>query len=265
MADTASHATLDFTTEGRVAYAVLARPARRNSLTEEALDDIGDVVRNVQASGALRTLVLSGEGDAFSAGLDDELLERAYGDIEYFEHLLTRVAATCLSLESLEVPVIAKLHGAAIGAGFELALACDVVVAAQDAQLGDTQLATGIVPGGGASVRLPRLVGVQHAREIIYSGRLLSGTEAAAIGLVLSAVPAAELDGTVAALAASFADKPRLALATAKRQINRGLGVDTPTGVEQERLELIRYLREAGTDAVEGLRARREQRPPSWS
>ena len=265
MADSATHATLNYATEGRVAQAVFVRPDRRNSLSEETFDDIGDVVRSVQANGTIRALVISGAGDAFSIGLDDELLERAYGDSEYFEHLLTRLAATCFSFESLEVPVIAKLGGAALGAGLELAIACDMIIAADDAQIGDGHLAAGVVPGGGASIRLPHLVGVERARELIYSGRVLSGKEAAALGLVLSSVPAKELDATVDALVATLVDKPRFALAAAKRQINRGLGVDTPTAVEQERRELIRYMREAGADALEGLRARLEQRPPSWS
>jgi enoyl-CoA hydratase/carnithine racemase len=265
MAETPTHRTLNFATDGRIARATFTRPASANSLSEEALDDIGDVLRSVQANGTIRVLVLAGEGEAFSSGLDDDLLERGYADPEYFEHVLTRLAATCFSLESLDVPVIAQVGGLAVGAGFELALACDVIIAAEDARLGDAHLAAGTVAGGGATIRLPRRVSVQQARELIYSGRLMSGAEAAAIGLALRAVPAPELDAAVAALAASFADKPRVAIACTKRQINRGLGVDTPTGIEQERRELIRYLREAGGEAIEGLRARREGRPPSWS
>jgi enoyl-CoA hydratase/carnithine racemase len=106
------------------------------------------------------------------------------------------------------------------------------------------------------------MVGVAQARELIYSGRLLSGKESAAIGLVLRSVPAAKLEQTVTELAASFADKSRAALGTAKRQLNKGLGVDTPTGVEQERRELIRYVREPGSAALAGLRARLENAPP---
>jgi enoyl-CoA hydratase/carnithine racemase len=264
MAEPTSHATLNFATDGPVARAVFARPELRNSLSEEALDDIGDVLRSVQANGTVRALILSGEGDAFSAGLDDELLERAYADSEYFEHVLTRLAATCSSVESLEVPVIAKVRGLALGAGLELAMACDVILAADDAQLGDGHLAGGVVPGAGASIRLARLVGLQRARELIYSGRTISGAEAASIGLVLTAVPGGELDAATDALVAGFAGTPRQALATAKRQINRGLGLDTPSGVEQERRELLRYMREAGGDAIEGLHARREGRPPAW-
>ncbi|HEX2702636.1 MAG TPA: enoyl-CoA hydratase/isomerase family protein [Solirubrobacteraceae bacterium] len=265
MADPTSHTTLDYSTHERVAHAAFSRPERLNSLSEEALDDLGDVVRNVQADVGVRALVISGSSEAFSVGLDDELLEKAYGDPEYFENVLTRLAATCLSIESLDVPVVAQVAGKALGEGFELALACDLIVAADEALIGDGQTAAGIVPGGGASIRLPRVIGVQQARELIYSGRLLSGGEAAAIGLVLKSVPAAELEAAVAALVATFTDKPRSCLATAKRQINRGLGVDTPTGVEQERRELIRYLQEHSPDAIEGFRARRDGREPSWA
>ncbi len=264
MAGPTSHATLDYSTQERVAHAVFARPERLNSLSEEALDDLGDVVRNVQADIGVRALVISGSSEAFSVGLDDELLDKAYGDPEYFENVLTRLAAACLSIESLDVPVVAQVEGKAFGAGFELALACDMIVISDSALIGDGQVAAGVVPGGGASVRLPRIIGVQQAREIVFSGRLLTGEEAVKLGLVLRSVPAAQLDGAVAELAAAFTDKSRRCLATAKRQINRGLGVDTPTGVEQERRELISYLREPNSDAIEGFRAEQEKRQPSW-
>jgi enoyl-CoA hydratase/carnithine racemase len=265
MAGDTSHATLHYETRERVAYATLARPDQLNSLSEGSLDDLNAVVASVQADRDVRTLVLSGQGEAFSVGLDSELLNQAFGDLEYFEHVLTRLAATCLSLEALDVPVIAAVNGTARAAGFELALACDVIVISESAQIGDLHVTDGGVPGGGASVRLPRTVGVQRARELVFSGRLLSGSEAAAIGLALKSVPAAELAAAVDALAATFTDKSRRSLATAKRQINRGLGVDTPTGVEQERGDLIRYLREPQSDAIEGFRAKQEKRPPSWA
>jgi enoyl-CoA hydratase/carnithine racemase len=265
MAGQGSHATLNYATDDRVAYATFSRPEQRNSLSEEALDDLGDVIRSVQGDLELRALVVAGEGDAFSVGLDQELLERAYGDIEYFENVLTRLAATFLSLESLDVPVIAKVAGSATAAGFELALACDLIVIADEAEIGDGQLAAGIVPGGGATIRLPRTVGIQRARELIYSGRLLSGREAAEIGLVLRSVPAAGLDKAVTELVATFAGASRGALATAKRQLNRGLGVDTPTGVEQERRELLRHVRERGAATLAGLRSRPDDGPPVWT
>jgi enoyl-CoA hydratase/carnithine racemase len=265
MSSAASHATLDFAVDGRVARATFTRPQDGNTLSEQALDDLNDVVASVQGDPSIRTLVLRGTGDAFCAGVAEELLASAFDDLEYFEHVLTRVAATCLSLEALEVPVIAAVNGLASGAGFEVALACDLIVAADEARLGDAHVASGMIPAGGATVRLPRVVGAQRAREIIYSGRLLSGTEAAALGLALRSVPGAELDGAVDAIAATFTDKSRRALAACKRQINGALGRDTPSGVEYERGEFMGYLREPQSDAAEGFRAGQENRPPSWA
>jgi enoyl-CoA hydratase/carnithine racemase len=265
MANPASHATLDFSVDDRVAYSTFARPESRNSLSEQSLDDLNDVVARVQEDHHLRALVLRGQGDAFCVGLEPELLASAFADLEYYEHLLTRVAATCLSLEALEVPVIAAVNGTASEVGFELALACDFIVIADDAEIGDGRGDKGRVPGGGATVRLPRAVGAQHAREILYSARLVPGTEAAAIGLALRSVPAAKLDAEVATIASGFANKSRGALATVKRQINGELGLDTPSGVEYERSEFLRYLREPGSDALEGFRAGQEERPPSWT
>ena len=257
---TASHATLHYAVSGRVARATFTG----TDISEKSLDDVNDVVARVQADNSVRTLVLRGTGDVFCEGIGAELFGTAFADLEYFEHVLTRVAATCLSLEALDVPVIAAVNGRAAAAGFELALACDLIVAADDAQLGDAHTVTGLIPGGGASIRLPRTVGVQRSRELIYSSRMVGGSEAVAIGLALLSVPAAELDAAVAELAATFVDKSRRALAVAKRQINGGLGLDTPSGVEHERTEFIRYLREPHSDAIEGFRAAKEGRPPSW-
>jgi enoyl-CoA hydratase/carnithine racemase len=257
---TASHATLHYAVSDRVARTTFTG----TEISEKSLDDVNDVVARVQADNSVRTLVLRGTGDVFCEGISAELFATAFADLEYFEHVLTRVAATCLSLEALDVPVIAAVNGRATAAGFELALACDVIIAADEARLGDAHTGTGLIPGGGASIRLPRTVGVQRSRELIYSSRAVAGSEAAAIGLALRSVPGAELDAAVAELAATFVDKSRRALASAKRQINGGLGLDTPSGVEHERTEFIRYLREPHSDAIEGFRAAKEGRPPSW-
>jgi enoyl-CoA hydratase/carnithine racemase len=265
MADQASHATLDYTVLDRVARATLCLPERGNAFTEQTLDDINDVVARVQNDTSVRTLVLSGQDDVFTVGIDAEVLATLYGDLEYYEHVLTRVAALGLSLEALDVPVIAAVNGTAAEVGFDLVLACDLIVIADEAKIGDGRVVHGRVPGGGASVRLPRAIGVGAAREILFSGRMLSGSEAAALGLALRSVPGAELEAAVAELAASFADKSRHALATIKRQINGSLGLDTPSAIEHERGEIIRHVSDPHSDALEGLRAEQEGRPPSWS
>jgi enoyl-CoA hydratase/carnithine racemase len=258
---TGGNATLQYAVVGRVAHATFARP----ELSEKSLDELNDVVARVQSDSAVRTLVIRGQGDVFCLGIDAALRESAFGDLEYFEHVLTRLAAICLSLEALDVPVIAAVNGRTTAAGFELALACDVIVAADEAQLGDAHTEDGMIPGGGSTIRLPRMIGVQRARELIYSSRVMTGAEAAAVGLVLRSVPSAELDEAVERLAASFTGKSRRTLAAVKRQINGGLGLDTPSGVEHERTEFIRYLREPHSDAIEGFSAAREGRPPSWT
>ncbi len=261
----ASHPTLDYTRVDGVARVTFVRPEQGNSLSEQALNDLNDIVALVQADPGVHVLVIRGSDGVFCTGIDAAVLDAALGDLEYFEHVLTRVAATCLSFEALDVPVIAAVGGIASGAGFELALACDLILVSDDAQIGDGHTAVGRVPGGGGTIRLPRAIGVQRARELIYSGRLLGGAEAAAIGLALRSVPPASLDDEVAVLAAEFVDKSRHVLAVCKRQINGGLGLDTHSGVEHERGEFIRYLNESGVDGLEGLRAGREDRPPAWS
>ena len=265
MADQASHATLDYSVADRVAYATLCLPDTGNALTERTLDEINDVVARVQQDTSVRVLVLRGQRDVFSIGIDPEVLASLYSDIEFYEHILTRVAALGLSLEALDVPVIAAINGTAREVGFDLALACDLIVIADEATIGDGRATTGRVPGGGATVRLPRAVGVLHAREILFSGRMLSGTEAAALGLALRSVPLAALDDAVAELTATLTDKSREAQATIKRQINGSLGLDTPSAIEHERSEIIRHVSDPQSDAVEGLRAEREGRPPSWA
>ena len=265
MADQASHATLDYSVGDRVAYATLCLPETGNAFTEQTLDDLNDMVARVQNDASVRALVLRGQGDAFSSGIDPEMLAALYADLEFYEHVLTRVAALGLSLEALDVPVIAAVNGLATEVGFDIALACDLIVIADEAMIGDGRTTTGRVPGGGATVRLPRAVGVMHAREILFSGRLLSGTEAAALGLALRSVPRAQLDAAVAELTASLADKSRPALATVKRQINGSLGLDTPSAIEHERSEIIKHVMDPHSDAHEGLRAEREGRPPSWA
>ena len=104
-----------------------------------------------------------------------------------------------------------------------------------------------------------------HAREILFSGRMLTGSEAAALGLALRSVPRAELDAAVVELTDTLIDKSRPGLATLKRQINGSLGLDTPSAIEHERSEIIKHVSDPHSDAAEGLNAEREGRPPSWA
>jgi len=143
MADQASHATLDYSVADRVAYATLCLPDTGNALTERTLDEINDVVARVQQDPSVRVLVLRGQRDVFSIGIDPDVLATLYSDIEFYEHILTRVAALGLSLEALDVPVIAAINGTAREVGFDLALACDLILIADEATIGDGRATIG--------------------------------------------------------------------------------------------------------------------------
>ncbi len=257
--------TLDLVVEGAVARATFTRPEQLNSISEAFLDDLDAVVASVRATPSVRALVLRGTGEVFSVGLDLALLDRAFADLDYFQHVLTRLAGTCLSLEEFEVPVVAAVNGLARAGGFELVLACDLVLAAEGARIGGVHTSFGVVPGGGSSVRLPRLVGPQRAKEIFFSARWMTGTEAAELGLALRAVPADRLDAAVDELLAGVVDKSRQCLGTVKRQMRRSSALPTREGVAVEREEFLAYLRAPDSDGLEGFRAYRQQRRPWWA
>ena len=139
------------------------------------------------------------------------------------------------------------------------------MIAAESARIGDVHTSFGVVPGGGSSVRLPRMVGTQRAKEIFFSARWLDGREAAELGLALRAVPVEQLDGAVDELLDGMVDKSRLCLGTVKRQMRRTAGMSTADGVEVEREEFLAYLRAPDSDGVEGFRAYQQGRAPSWA
>src|ERR1041384_3952854 len=142
-----------------VARATLNRPAAMNAIDEAMLSGLAEAVARVAADTSVKALILTAAGDAFCAGLDLELLGRAFADHGYFRDVLQRFHRVLLDLESLPVPVICAVNGLARAGGFELILACDLVLIADTARVADHHLAFGIVPGGGATQRAPRKLG----------------------------------------------------------------------------------------------------------
>jgi enoyl-CoA hydratase/carnithine racemase len=162
------------------------------------------------------------------------------------------VAAT-EALEAIERVTIASISGYALGGGCELAMACDLRIAADRAKLGQPEILLGIIPGGGGTQRLARLVGPARAKELIFSGRQVDAVEALAIGLVNEVVPAADLDAYVAEKAAAYAAGPLLAHAAAKRAIDRGFDVGLAAGVAIEQDEFAAIF--ATKDAAVGVQS----------
>jgi putative hydratase len=255
--------SVDLEVRERIGYATLNRPKALNAIDESVLSDLAALLRRVAADEEVKALVFQGAGDVFSVGLDLGLLEKAFGDAAYFREVLERFKRVLLDIEALPVPAIAAVNGLARAGGLELALACDMILVADEATVGDTHLAYGILPGGGATQRLPRAIGRQRARELILTGRWIDGTEAAEIGLALRSVPRAELADAVEEIASRFRTLSRACLGATKAAIVDGESLPLSSALDVEIDHFIRYLEEEPTSR-EGFRASLERRDPAW-
>jgi enoyl-CoA hydratase/carnithine racemase len=255
--------SVDFEIRERIGYATLNRPKALNALDEEVLSDLAALLPRVAADQEVKALVFRGAGEAFSVGLDLDLLERAFSDTGYFRDVLERLQRLLLDIEALPVPAIAAVNGLARAGGLELALACDLILIADEARVGDTHLAYGILPGGGATQRLPRAIGRQRARDLILTGRWIHGPEAAEMGLALRSVPRAGLDAAVEELAARFRTLSRATLGATKAAIVQGESLPLASALDLEIDLFIKYLEEEPTSR-EGFQASIERRDPVW-
>jgi enoyl-CoA hydratase len=248
-------------TRGRVALITLDRPERLNTLSPDMLDDLAARLGEVEADEGIGAAVLIGAGDkAFSAGADVSLVREA-SPIEARE-FAGRGHATLDRVEALPKPVVAAVNGYALGGGCELALACDVRLASDRAQLGLPEVTLGIFPGWGGTQRLPRLIGPGRAKELIFTGRRVGAEEALALGLVDRVHPHDELLDAALELAGEMAAKPGWAVAASKAMINRAGDGDQAGNLARE-LDLF-SLAFATEDQREGMAAFFEKRPPQF-
>jgi len=235
--------------------------SRRNAISMAMLAELQGHLDRARRDRALRCVVLTGAGDkAFCAGAD--LKERAGmsdDDVHRFHDGLRRALR---AIEEAPQPFVAALNGAALGGGLELALACDLRIAADTAQLGLPEVSLGIIPGGGGTQRLPRLVGVARAKDLVLTARRVGAGEALAMGLVTAIAPAQRLLADAVALAAQVARNAPVSLRQAKRAIDGGLHLPLDEALA---LEHRMYQDCLGTkDRQEALRAFAEKRPPRF-
>lgn len=245
--------------DGPVATVQMDNPERYNALSRAVISDLQSVAQQLAVARDVRAVILhGGESKAFCSGAD--LKERqgmAEPEVFAMVHLLRE---TLTLYERLPMPVIAAIHGMAFGGGCELALACDLRLAADDAQIGLTEVSWGIIPGAGGCVRLPSLVGAAMAKELIFTARKLTAEEARAIGLVNRVVPRAELLPAAREMAERIALQGPLAVRAAKRAINGGLATAAGLELEWQAYQSIIHT----DDRLEGLRAFAEKRPPVY-
>ncbi|WP_254768012.1 enoyl-CoA hydratase/isomerase family protein [Salinilacihabitans rarus] len=245
----------------RVATVAIDRPEARNALNATVREELKRALAAVEADDRVRAVVLTGadEAKAFVAGADvTELRER--GPVE--QRAASARPRVYETVDDLSKPVIARINGHALGGGCELAQACDVRIASERAKLGQPEINLGLVPGGGATQRLPRLVGEGQAMRLILSGELIDAAEAREIGLVDEVHPPEDLDEAVYDLAGSMAEKSPLALEVAKKAVTASSRMDLEAGIEYE-AELFAGLF-ATRDKDEGIDAFLEDRDPEW-
>jgi enoyl-CoA hydratase len=208
-----------------VAYLTLNRPKRANTITDRLGAEINHALDEIAADKEIHAIILTGAGKHFCAGAD--LREPTSGG-------RVSVVSFISHLEDVRVPVICAINGSAVGGGCEIALACDIRIAAEGIKLGLPEISFGALPAGGGTQRLPRLVGSARAKELILTGLPIEADEALRIGLVNHVVPAAELMPRCEEMAAVFAQRARFALSAAKYLINEGVKLDLEAGLKLE-------------------------------
>ncbi|MHC3469255.1 enoyl-CoA hydratase/isomerase family protein [Streptomyces sp. 7R007] len=253
------------TTEGRVAYLTLNRPDALNALTPGQRDLLVRLLEQASADPEVRAVVLTGTGRGFCAGADlrgggPRGGERVAGDVARMLRLgAQRLVAAVLDCEK---PVIAAVNGTAAGLGAHLALACDLVLAAESAAFIEVFVRRGLVPDGGGAYLLPRLVGPQRAKELMFFGDALSAADAARLGLVNRVVPDEDLAKTARAWAERLAAGPTRALALTKQLVNASLDADRATAFAAE--AAAQEINMTTADAQEGVRSFVERRTPEY-
>ena len=206
----------------------ISRPEALNALNSQVLADLDETITQVEQDSEIYVVILTGAGRSFVAGAD-------IGEMKQFscidgKRFATRGGQVFLRLENLSKPVIAAVNGFALGGGCELSMACDIRLASEKAKFGQPEVGLGITPGFCGSQRLPRIVGVSKAMELILTGKVISAAEAKAIGLVSEVYPPEELMGKAVALAEAICANAQIAVCESKCCIRMGMQTDIATG-----------------------------------
>jgi enoyl-CoA hydratase len=248
-----------FQIEQGIATVTFNRPKALNALNRELLAEFAQALDAVKADENVRVLILTGAGEkAFVAGADiTELATYTALQAKAFSRAGHDIIAR---LQELPIPVIAAVNGFALGGGLEIAIACDFIYAAETARFGLPEITLGLIPGFGGTQRLPRLIGANMAKELMFTGRMIGAAEARELGIANKVCPPGALMEEVLKTAREMAAKGKVSLRAAKEAVNHGLNVDLATGC---RIEVDAFaLTLASADAKEGTQAFLEKRKP---
>lgn len=247
--------------EDGIAKVTINRPEALNALNTEAYAELSALFTNIEKDREVRVVIIAGSGKkSFVAGTDvAEMQSKTNVTIREIQTLVREVLE---KIEKLPRPVIAAINGFALGGGLELAMACDLRIASENARLGQPEINLGIIPGGGGTQRLTRLVGIAKAKELVYTGDMVDANTAHNIGLVNKVVPPDDLMAEVERIAQKIAEKGGVALSLAKAAISGGSNMDLSSGLD---LEMQCFaLCFATEDQKEGMSAFMDKRKPQF-
>jgi enoyl-CoA hydratase len=245
--------------EGRVGLIQLNRPAQLNALNDALMDALGTALLDMDADAGIGCIVISGNAKAFAAGADIAAMQdKGYADVVR-TNFISRNWETILRVRK---PVIAAVSGYALGAGCELAMMCDFIIAADNAKFGQPEIKLGIIPGAGGTQRLPRAISKSKGMDMVLTGRMMDASEAERAGLVSRVVPAGLLEGEALAAATAIASMSLPSVMAAKEAVNRAYESTLTEGVLFERKGFHALF--ATRDQKEGMAAFLEKRPPQF-
>ncbi|TSE26059.1 enoyl-CoA hydratase [Tepidimonas aquatica] len=254
-----TYTTLLTRTDGPVGIIQLNRPKQLNALNDTLMDELGAALRTFDADDAIGCIVLTGSDKAFAAGADiAAMAQHTFPDVYRTEYITRNWEA----LRHVRKPVIAAVAGYALGGGCEVAMMCDIIIAADSAKFGQPEVKIGVIPGAGGTQRLPRAVGKAKAMDLVLTGRMMDAAEAERAGLVSRVVPADKLMDEALATARAIAALPRLAVLAAKEALNRAFEAPLSEGLQFERRMFHAMF--ATADQKEGMAAFLEKRAPQF-
>jgi len=244
--------------DGQVALCRIDRPEARNALSPELMDELATAAEGYDSDQEIRCIVIAGSEDVFASGADI----RALRERTFQESLTHPAAAFWKRLAAIRTPMVAAVSGFALGGGCELALACDMIVASETAEFGQPEITLGIIPGGGGTQRLARVVGKQRAMELVLSGRRVEAAEAERMGFVNTVVKKREWLDAAMELAQRIAKRPPIAARLAKQAVLAAEETPMTSGLEMERRLYEESM--ATEDRLEGMDAFLEKRKPKF-
>jgi enoyl-CoA hydratase/carnithine racemase len=234
-----------------VGYITLNRPDRMNAVTTELARQLEKALRELSADPAVNVIVIRGAGENFCAGGDVAEVERlrSVGG-QPLRTLFDAFRGACGAVSAVDIPVIVAVEGVAMAGGFELMQAADIVIVSDDAKIADSHINFGMIPGGGSTQRLPRLVGRQTALGLLLSGDCLSGLDAVRIGLAYRSFPPQDFDAGVHDFVTKLAGRDRAAMATIKKLVGAGQERPLAPGLDDEITAVVEHITDHGAEQL---------------